>query len=625
MTAWLLLLALDGCRDWPDYEGAFDVPTAIGVLQPEVGGPFQEPIGFVGNQHGGQISLLALKQGRFLTDDPTAAFLRANPLPTGQRRVLAGLLPYAHPDGRVTVFAFDNAFGQLLEVPYVIGFDAAGFPIEAPATVSEPTFEDVDGSGDQPQLVDIEVKSGWTTTETWTVTFDGEVWHTTGSRSGDMPGEARPGEPFVGVDRTLAFTVEGEATAGDRFTLQTDSGLIEHDLDARVMEVRMAPDQALGSVILVPNDATDSELRLFDPTAPGDFSTALPVALPAGASPTRAAWDHTGTHLFVGDRNLSAVWHLSWSDPSDRSTYTVETLPLPWPVADVAPLLNEDGAQLFVTPLEQAELWSYDLEAGTLRDADPWRPGAQGIRFDNPIRGIEALPIPYRQLETDDLGHRDFGRGVAVSLAAGAVVFGDERTACLVADRFGPQTGLTSQYASTLDFTRTFEGEAPYGATLARNDANVRHVLANPCPGITRTQTWNLEYDALQQGWRVTGTLSGEQASLAHEDERYISDDGEISFRILSGQTPSRDGWRISFRMTEGLTKADGDQDDDGRLLEIPMDSPTDPIYFHYEVGPRNGGWYPVDDRPYVLVGAASLDIVGRVDPQDGLIDASWD
>ena len=42
--------------------------TALGVLHPENGGPYEEPVGFVGNGHGGQIVPLALKQGRFLNE-----------------------------------------------------------------------------------------------------------------------------------------------------------------------------------------------------------------------------------------------------------------------------------------------------------------------------------------------------------------------------------------------------------------------------------------------------------------------------------------------------------------------------------------------------------------------------
>ncbi len=618
----LLVLLAGACRTWPDYAGAFDVPAALGVLQPERGGPFTEPIGFVGSLHGGQIATLALKQGRFLTDDPTAAFLQGNPLPTGQRRLLAGLFPYAHPDATVTVFAFDRAYQQVVEIPWIVGFDEAGFPIEPLVDVGEPVFEDRDGSGDAPQLVDLEVKTGWTATERWTITFDGQAWEVEGSRSGVMPDRAISGEPFVGVNRAIAFTIEGSATTGDRFIIETDTGSIEHPLDGQVLEVRPAPDQTLAAVILQRPDADRPELHLFDPEDPG---TTLPVELDAFAAPSRSAWDAAGADLFVADGAMPGFWHLRWPDPADRTQFTVERIALPWPTLDVAPLLTEHGRQVFVASLEENAVYAYDLDDGRLKDVNRWRAGVQGIRFDSPIRGIEAIPLRYLQLETNDAGQRDFDRAVGVSLASGAVVFVDERTGCLVKDSFGPQTTIAGQFAATNDFGRSFEGEAPLGPTLAPNPANGRHVLGNPCGGITRNQGWVLRYDAIQQGWRVIGDLSGEQPSLAYEDVRYVSDDGEISFLLLSGSTPPRDGWRISFRMIAGITRAVGDQDGDLRSLETPLDQPSDPLFFHYQVGPRTGGWYPVDDRPHLLVAGMASDRVGRIDPQEGIIDATWD
>ncbi|MCA9570094.1 MAG: hypothetical protein KC656_19750, partial [Myxococcales bacterium] len=69
----------------------------------------------------------------------------------------------------------------------------------------------------------------------------------------------------------------------------------------------------------------------------------------------------------------------------------------------------------------------------------------------------------------------------------------------------------------------------------------------------------------------------------------------------------------------------DGDENGDIRTLEAALEEPGDPLYFHYEVGPRTGGWYRVDDRPHVLVAAGASDRVGRGDPQEGSVDAAWD
>ncbi|MCA9573140.1 MAG: hypothetical protein KC656_35130, partial [Myxococcales bacterium] len=357
-------------------------------------------------------------------------------------------------------------------------------------------------------------------------TFDGEGWRVEGTRSGAMPTDAMPGEPWVGTNRAVAFTIEGDATRGDSFTFATDANTTEHPAGGVVLEARMAPDQSVATVILQAEGAERSELRFFDPTRPEAFADTPPVVLDAASAPARTAWTPDGADLFVSDAAVPGIWHLHWDDVADRATWTTTHVPLPWPTLDVAPLLTEVGRQVFVAPIDVAQVWSVDLDTGLLKDVDAWREGPQGITFDQPIQGLEAMPIPYLQLETDDEGNRDFGRAVAVSLAGGSVVFADEITGCLVRDPYGPQTNVTGQIVATNDFSRSFESEATYGATLASNGANLRHVLGNACGGITRSQSWTLRYDALQQGWEVTGTLSGRQATLAREDERYISDDG---------------------------------------------------------------------------------------------------
>ena len=75
--------------------------------------------------------------------------------------------------------------------------------------------------------------------------------------------------------------------------------------------------------------------------------------------------------------------------------------------------------------------------------------------------------------------------------------------------------------------------------------------------------------------------------------------------------------------MLEGILGAEGDNDRDG-TREVPMDMPTDPVYFSFPVGPTGGGWDPVDIRPFLLVGSQSGDRVGRVEPSTGDIEVDW-
>ncbi|MEZ4319049.1 MAG: hypothetical protein R3F61_16155 [Myxococcota bacterium] len=616
-----ILLAAAGCRDWPAYSGAFDVPSAIGVLQPELGGPYEEPVGFVGNAHGGQIVPLALKQGRFLTDDPTVSFLRTNQVATGQRRLLSGIAPSVQGD-TVTVFATDRTFGHLLEIPFVTGLDASGAPEEPASSVSEARFVPTQGSAITGFLEGLEIKTGWVSTEDWVVEYVGAEagWTVIGSRSGRMEDNAFRDKPYVGVRRVVAFTLttSGEPMPGDRFEFSTDNGLVEHDADGIPLEMRPAPDGSVVAVVVQDSLEDRPVLKMLDPLNPGAFPTATPV-LPPEASPTRLAWNADGTRLFASDATRRQFWSVDW--PSGRATRYVT----PWPTADVAPLSGNFGELVYLVPVEQKELWVYDLATRDFRDTNTWVPGVQGLAFSSPVIGIEAMHLPYLQLAESDAEVRYFRKSVAVSQASGAIVFAEEDTGCLVTDGLGPRTEVSGSFGTVGDYQRSFESDFPLGATLRTNAHNSRHVLANPCGGITRAQGWVLRYDELVQAWRVRGDLSGMQEGLAYEDQRYVSDDGEVSFLILSGGTPSQDGWVMTFRVVEGLTSARGDNDGDASTREVVLDHPGDPVYFHYRVGPDDQGWRPVDDRPFVLVAGEGSDRVGRVMPQEGLIDASWE
>lgn len=604
----LALLALAGCDDDDTGDGAFDMPVAAAVVQPEVGGPFNEPIGYVANGHGGTIGMLALKQGRYLVDDPQASFLRSGPLPTGGARLLESIATWAPDEARIDVFVGDRAFARLLRVPHVIAVED-GEPIEVEATATDPVFLDVDGSGDSATLADLEVTTGYTATEDWSIAFDGERWWVEGTRSGKQERTAVTGEPYVGDDGNLAFTIEGTATVGDRFELSTDSGLVEYDVGGTPVALAMSPDQSVLAMV-VEDDTGATRLRFFDPAT----DTVSDAALPDDASPTRLAWAPDGSALFVADGAMPAAWEVL------ADGQVIEHL-LPWPIFDLAPLLSDTERLLYVAPTSGQEVWVVDLDTDTFVDVNAWVEGEQGLDFRVPVSGLEAIPLEFRQLETDDDGVHLYGRAVAVSLAAGRVLFMAEGTGCLVEDEYGPRTDLPSSY-SEVDYETNFES-IDNGAYLEQNATSSRHVMVNPCAGIARGETWTLTFDRNLQGWRVEGSLSGEQADVAYEDRRYVSDDGAISFTVRSGSAPSEDGWRIQFIVLEGALSADGDNDRDG-ARDVAFDLPGDPAYFHYEVGVRDAGWYAVDDRPMLLVPAQASDSVSRIEPLTGEVEIGW-
>lgn len=615
LLAWLLLA---GCEEDEPYEGAFDMPTGVAVLTPDRG-PFEQPVGFVANGAGGQIVQLDLKYGRFLTDDPTASFLRGNFLPTGGARMLTDVAAWSPTPSEVTLFAADRAFSTLLRVPYVIGLDDRGFPIEGFFVDGEPHERPfvADVRSEAPggaTLEDIELKTGYSATETWTVEFSPERrgWLVTGSRSGPQDELARSGERFVASKRRIAFTIVGPGEAGDRFEIDVDNGVREVDVGGNPFEIEMAPDHSVLAMAVQTDGA--SALRWLDPAE----ESLLDVPLAPDAAPGRMAWAPDGD-LVVADTERPAIWVVA-ADGSGAVEH-----PMPWPTMDVAPLYTEeDGRLVYVVPITGQEVWIYDLDAGAFRDVNASVPGVQGMEFFSPVLGIEAIPLRHLYRDRDNAGARRSGRSVAVSLHRNGVVFMEHPTGCLQQDEFGPRSELLGGSLGDLrDFEANFDirGGRP---TLQINTGDDRRIVVNRCAGIALKDEWTATFDRTRGAWVVRSDLRGVQEALAFEDERYVSDRGEISFLIRAGNEPTEDGWQFRFRVVDGVLSANGvEEGPDGE--DIPFAVPGDPVFFSYTVGPTDVPWDEVDRRAFVLVPAQASDVVGRVDPQEGEVEVAWD
>ncbi len=620
------LALVAGCRKNEPYDGAFREPVAAAVLSGELGpNADQEPVGFVANGVGGRIVALALKQGRFVTDDATASWLRTNDLPTGGLRLLTSVAPYAPDPYEVSLFAGDAAFAQLVEVPWVVGSEQVGgntVPVEGYASFYEPDTRLA------PTVVveEVEVKKGYTSTERWTITSDGQVWEVVGSRSGRQPEVAVPGVRFVAEERRIAFTLDSPGVAGDVITIDTWNGLVEHEVGGIPRELLMVdratadgePDPVLA--MIVEDDAGARSLAWFDPAS---RRLTGEVALGAGAEPVRMDLGDDGL-LYVADAARPAVWEVV-----PGSIGTVEHV-LPWPVSDVSmatvPVAELDGSvrerrTLFVV-VGGRELWLYDLDEARVIDVNPWLPGDQGLDLGSVVQGIDAVPGEHLLPEYDAAARRESGRTVAVSLADGGVVFARQDTGCLVQDTLGPRTVSTSGTGG-LDYTTNFDGDIPTGPYLESSGASSRHIAVNPCGGVALDDSWDLMYDQTLDAWWVFSERRGLQQELAYEDERYTSDLGEVSFLLRAGLTPSIDGMLISFAIDPGTARANGDNDGDG-TRETAFSVPGDPVTFSYEVGPRDGKYYVVEERPYVLGLGQASDTVLRIDPQSGRYDAQW-
>jgi hypothetical protein len=240
------------------------------------------------------------------------------------------------------------------------------------------------------------------------------------------------------------------------------------------------------------------------------------------------------------------------------------------------------------------------------------------MRFDAPISGIGAGTLPVVRPRFDANGDQVTGRAVAVSLSSGRLVWVQEEDGCLVPDNLGPRTLALSDVLATdhPDYLASFTLSAGQTTSLLPTEDKNHHVVINSCAGIAREQTWVARYHEVEQAWKLTGQLSGLQQQMAYEDQRYLSDDAEISFVLRSGFEPSADGWTVTFQVAPGALSSDGSNGSNSLRL-IKMFLPGDPV-----VAPvlEAGVWIP-----YVLVSATGTDIVLRIDPRDGFVDRYWD
>jgi hypothetical protein len=647
------ILLVGACRVDPPYEGAFEIPVAAGILQPEPGSPFDEPVAYVANGHGGQIVPILLKQGTFLVDDKTVSFLPANQLATGARRVLTSAAAYATPqcaqitagagaaECQVVVFAGDAWRGTLLEVPHISKF-LGGVPVEGwfddeGEWPDEPTWDrlgdgdreetddditvlDADPSDGTPHLTDLFLKKGWTTTETWTVQWNGvDAWTVEGSASGRQERTAQSGRPYEADAHRVAFLLDRDGSCADglcdTITFETRTGIRELDVGGTPLALALSPDRTRLAMIVQDRALGAPVVRFLDPrtrTQTGD------LPLPPDARPGRLSWGEGGTRLFVSDYARSSAWSVD-VQAGDALT----EIAFPSPTLDAANLIGEDRDRLFALGSDGTTLWTADLATGEILDANPYMAGTQGMVMQAPVAGIEAIPLAHFYTSYDDEGVRRTGRSVAIALTTGAVMFLEETTGCMMPDVYGPRTLVTGSYGAILDYTVNFDADNALSPFLQANAINDRHVMVSQCAGIAFEETWVLTYDRNLTAWRVEGSRSGEQVP-AFEDQRYATADGAVSFLVRAGGFPSEQGYTMGFDVLDGIATALGDQDADG-TPEWLLANPADPIFFSYRVGPTFGGWKVNDERAFALVLGQASDRVGRVDPQEADIDIPWE
>ena len=612
----MVLLALLGCNALEGIPLLFDGPSAAAILEPSAG-PFEEVVGFVANSRSGVILPLDLKEGRVLTDDPTASFLRASAIPTGHGRIL-GDLAVTGDGSTVTLWTLDQANQELVIAPYITGVED-GHPVEITPVASEVVFVDADGSGDSPSLEGLKVRAGFTPTDSWSVEYGGDGrWWVKGRYSGIQVEVPRAGKAYQSDDGELSFTIEGDATAGDRFDFTTDTGARMLTFGAPLGGIAAYLDRVYVSVL-----STPGSIAVLD-VATGDLLGN--IALAEGAQPTRMSIAPDG-RLFVADGALPQAWVVRFDLDPDPATAVVESIPAAASLLDVAWQggLGADGVafdHLFVAPVGGSRVDVYDLATSTWVDANPVTEAVEGVFLGSPVSGLAASKGPAWLQREDAWGAVPRIPTVAVATADGYLFQLEGSTGCAVVENRGPHapnpTYDADSYAALLDQGNTSD------STLWIDDGTGEQVVPSPCGGVTRTETWTITYDSAKLSWDVEGSTSGVQLAAAFDDQRYLSDTGAVSFLIASGARPPTDGDRFVFGMDAGLLVVGGTDEDDDGAIDRAWTFPSRPAAFEYTTGPTGGGWDEVDRRQFVLLPVIDADLVARVHLDAGKAQVDW-
>jgi len=606
-ASWLLLV---GCADDEPITldpAHFDGPSGVAILDPSRGGPYSGVVGFVSSSRSGRIHAFDAEHGWLLSDDLSSPFVTAEGIGLGQRRQLGELAVVAPSDDTVTLFVADGFTRTLVEAPFVVG--VSGNAPEGPQPVAgDPVFTDVDGSGDSAEIDGVHVQPA-AATETWTLSFDGEAWDVEGSRSGRQALQARPTLPFRSDDGTVELTVFGTATAGDLLEFAVDGGVVEHDLGGFIQALLHLEDLGLLLASVYEEGTGLGSLVVFDLDARIELGT---VPLPAEAVPFRLAADSGAARIWVTDTAADRLFEIDL-DAVDPSLSAVTELSMPGLVADLA--WQGDGTydHLFVALASQNRLDLYDLDSGAFVDVNPVTVEVDGIRFDSPIVGLASSHDAVELDHTTSWGGVTHERVVAVATFAGDLWVAEGPTGCLARDATGPfaiASASLDEDAGSLS-----------NPTMDDTGSTGRPVQVSPCGGVVRDEEWRVTYLESQGHWVVEGALSGLQDNVAHEDERYVSDSGAISFLIRAGTQPSTDGDQFSFETVAGLVVADGDVTQDGRRA-IDLELPGRPVTYEMPDAERETGWEETLRPQHVAWPILNSDTVLKVDLSTGELDA---
>lgn len=616
----LAALCAVGCADLDLGLRPFDGPDGIDVLAAGEG-PFDEPVGFVANTRSGTIVPIDVKHGTLLGDQYAAPFLRPRWVATGDQRQLGQIVAWAPAPDQVTVFAADLAYDVLVEAPYVLS--ASEEPEVYALTHTDPVFVDADGSGDSARLTDIEMVHGATTTEDWVLEYDGEAWVVDGTRSGRQSKRAWKGEGYATDNDELSFEVKGSATAGDRIELSTDCGIVEHELGGPILGLVRVPGEDLLLAAVWDVAAEQGAIVAWDAVTRAEVGR---IALPEGAQPWRFAFGAEPGEVYVADAHRDAVYEVAL-DLATPTSSTWTEIPTDGPVSALAWVADEGDPlagsvayeHLFVAPAWANRVDVYDLASAEWLDINPYDDVWGGLDLTSPVVGLSPSRRSIRLQEESNHGARKESMVVALTTFDGALRMFEGGTGCLAIDLQGPRQ-VTAADGTGYAFSDRGDDSNPL---LYTDPATGRQVIPNGCGGVIRDETWTFTYDGIEGNWTVEGSVSGEQDARAWEDERYVSDDGLITFLILSGTAPTTDGDTFQVAMDDGVLAVSQVQRP-GATYADPIELPAAPLVFDYDAGPTGGGWDPDRTKTWALVPATDSDLVFRVRLQSFETEAVW-
>jgi hypothetical protein len=635
ITALLVLAACDdGFRRTPSFDG----PNGSTVLDSREMGPFDEPVGFVANSRSGLIVPVDLKHATLLSDQVAAPFIRPRWVATGAERILGQLAVWSPTEEQVTLYAADIANDVLVEAPYIVGMDPN--PVVVEATHAGAEFSDADGSGDNARLTSIQLTNGWTTTETWSITYDGTEWAVEGTASGRQPEAARTGEYYRTENHELAFTIKGDATRGDRFTLQTDTGLVEHDLGGSILSLQRVPNQPLLIAAVWDPLNEESHVVLWDLDLGSERGR---FTLSEGAQAWRFAFGRTVADLYIADAHQPRVFEvlLDIEQPSNSVWDEIPTIApvsaIAWVYDELSPIesvlededtgsvftdpaVDRDYEHLFVAPAGMARVDIYDLKTSQWIDPNPLDDVDGGFALNSPVIGLASTPERVFLRERNDAGIRLQEKVVAVSTYQGSMVILEADSGCAAQTNEGPHVPI-SQGVETVQFVDVGNPSSP---EMVADDDTSRRVQTSQCGGIVRSEQWTVMFDEVTGQWDVEGAISGPQDNRAIEDQRYVSDNGGISFTIASGIQPSSDGDNFTFFTDEGILRIDQVMRP-GAASADPLELPAEPTIFQYLSGPTGGGWDLKDERTFIMLPVTNSDVVLRVRLKAWKVEVIWE